>query len=536
MASSSADAPGGKKGYQRELGLWSVVFLATGAILGPAVGFTPVSVLADAGPSGIISWVISFLLILAVAMSYVELGTMWPRAGGVAYYPAKSNGPIVGVMNAWGSLVGYALAVPSIVVAFVEYLSYWFPSLMSNGGLSAAGIITSIIVLLTVFYINTLRIRIMGTLNNVFTVLTIVGLLVVVIALFGHFHSANFGHYGGFTPFGTSGLFIAISATIYGFGGFRQPIDYAEEVRDPGRTIPKAVAITMVVTLVVYFLESLAFAGAIDWKAMALPSGGWGKLLTLGYPFLSVSQGAGLAFVGILAIITTLIASYKDGYIYFGGASRVGYALAKYDSYLPDYFTRMTVNGIPLPSVVLVLVVSAAYIVLLPAFSSLFPLVAGALLLSYAPGPLSLAVFRTKYPNEPRPYSLPAYKVLAPFAFVISTLMIYWSGWSSVHILIPSVFVGLLLLLFYNNRKRRLTGADLACGIWFPIYQIVLLVVSYFGSSDFGGNNALLFPWDNVVMVAVALAFYYWGYSSGLRYTSSATYSQDHPEGYGAQA
>ncbi len=534
MASPSADAQSGKKRYQKELGLWSVVFLATGAILGPAVGFTPVSVLAFAGPSGMLSWVIAFVLILAVAMSYVELGTMWPRAGGVAYYPARSNGPIVGVMNAWGSLVGYALAVPSIVVAFVEYLSYWFPSLMSNGGLSASGIIVAVVVLLTVFYINTLRIRHMGTLNNIFTVLTIVGLLVIVIALFGHFHSQNFSHFGGFTPFGASGLFIAISATIYGFGGFRQPIDYAEEVHDPGKTIPKAVAITMVVTLVIYFLESFAFAGAIDWKAMSLASGGWGKLLTLGYPFLSVSDGAGLAFIGILAIITTLIASYKDGYIYFGGASRVGYALAKYDSYLPEYFTRMTVNGIPLPSVVLVLVVSTLYIVLLPAFSSLFPLVAGALLLSYAPGPLSLAVFRTKYPDESRPYVMPAYKLLAPFAFVVSTLMIYWSGWNSVHILIPSVFVGLLLLFFYNSRKRRLTSADVAHGIWFPIYQIVLLVISYLGSTDFGGTNAFAFPWDSVVMAIVALGFYYWGYSSGLRYTTSATFNQDHGESVSA--
>ena len=163
-----------KPAYHKELGFWTVVFLATGGILGPAVGFTPISVLALAGPSGIISWIIAFALMLAVAMSYVELGTMWPRAGGVAYYPAKSSGPIVGTMNAWGSLVGYALAVPSIVVAFTEYLSYWFPSLFQNGVLTTAGIIVSVLVLLVIFFINTLRIRYMGQLNNIFTVLTIV--------------------------------------------------------------------------------------------------------------------------------------------------------------------------------------------------------------------------------------------------------------------------------------------------------------------------------------------------------------------------
>ena len=508
--------------YRKELGFWTVVFLATGGILGPAVGFTPVSVLALSGPSGILSWVIAFLLIMAVAMAYVELGTMWPKAGGVAYYPAKSSGPIVGVMNAWGSFVGYALAVPSIVVAFVEYLSYWVPSLYKNGVLTPPGIVSAIVVTIVIFGINTLRIRYMGQLNNIFTVLTIIGLVVVSAVLLGHMHPANFTRYRGFMPFGTSGLFLAISATIYGYGGFRQPIDYAEEVKDPGRTIPKAVFLTMIMTLAVYFLESLSYLGAIDWKGIGVHGGNWSGLSTLAYPFVSVAHGMGLPIVGLMAMLTMLIASFKDGYIYFGGASRIGYSLSHYDGYLPKMFTRMTKNGIPLPSVLLVLIVSSLYIILLPSFSSLFPLVASALLLSYAPGPLSLAIFRKKYPHETRPYVLPFYQVLAPFAFVISSLMIYWSGWASVHILIPSVFLGLLLLFFYR-RQRKITGHDWKHGIWLPIFQLALMVLSYVGSKNFGGQNILVSPWDSVVVAIVALAFYYWGLNSGLEWEETDT-------------
>jgi len=108
---STAAADAGRH-YKKDLGLWSVVFLATGAILGPAVGFTPVSVLGLAGPAGILSWVIAFAMLLVLAMSYIELGTIWPRAGGVAYYPARASGPLVGVINAWGAFIGYSLAVP----------------------------------------------------------------------------------------------------------------------------------------------------------------------------------------------------------------------------------------------------------------------------------------------------------------------------------------------------------------------------------------------------------------------------------------
>ena len=512
--------------YKRELGMWSVVLLAIGAILGPAVGFTPISVLALGGPAGILSWVIAFVLILALGMTYVELGTMWPRAGGVAYYPARSSGPIVGVMNAWGSFIGYAVSVPSIVVAFVQYLSYWFPSLYKNGGLSTAGIIWAIILVVVTFGVNTLRIRHIGRINNILTIASIVGLLIMFIALFGHYHAANFTQYHGFMPLGSGGLFLAIAATIYAYGGFRQPIDYAEEVKDPGRTIPKAIFITLVVTMVIYSLESWSFVGAINWRGMGLPVGDWAKLGTLSYPLVTVAHGALIPTIGLVALLTALMSSFRDGYIYFGGASRVGHTLSRYDGYLPKLFSSMTNNGIPLPSVILVVVVSIIYIVLLPSFSSLFPLVGSALVLSYAPGPLSLAIFRARHPNEPRPYVLPLYKFIAPFAFIVSTLMIYWSGWNAVHILVPSVFVGLLLLFFYA-RRRRITAEDVRLGIWFPIFQILIVVVSYFGSTTFGGRNVIPAPWDSILIGALALLFYFVGYAAGVRYQGHAVFDAE---------
>jgi amino acid transporter len=511
-------------GYRKELGLWSVVLLATGAILGPAVGFTPVSVLGDAGPAGVFAWMIAFVLVAVVAMSYVELGTMWPRAGGVAYYPARSSGPVVGVLNAWGSFVGYSLSVPSIVVAFVEYLSYWFPQLFQNGSLTWLGIGVSLVVTLALFVINNLRVRHMGRINNVLTVLTILGLVVVIVALLTRFDPGDFTGFGGLAPFGASGILIAVSATIYGYGGFRQPIDYAEEVRDPGRTIPIAVGITMLITLVVYCLQSFSFTGAIDWHALSLSPGAWPKLTGLSHPFVTVSGG--MVVIGLVALVTTLIASFKDGYIYYGGASRVGHTLARYDRYLPSVFQRMSGHGIPWVSVLLVGIVSFIYLILLPRFASLFPLVASALVLSYAPGPLAAAIFRRKEPSQPRPYRVPWMRVVGPFGFVVASLMVYWSGWQATRILIPSVGAGLFLLFFYA-RARGITRQDVLYGIWMPAYLGVILLISWLGGDAFGGINAIPFPWDTLVFAAIALAFYYVGYWCGVRYQGNAIFEDE---------
>jgi len=307
------------------------------------------------------------------------------RAGGVAYYPARASGPLVGVLNGWGAFIGYSLAVPSIVVACVQYLSYWVPSLFAITTLSWTGVIVALVVTLSLYFINSLRIRFMGEINNVLTVATIVGIVVIIVALLTRLDASNLTAYHGFASFGGGGLLIAVAATVYGYGGFRQPIDYAEEVNDAGRTIPRAVILTLFVVLVLFALESVAFTGAINWHGMKLPNGSWSSLLSLTYPFLTVAKGSGLALVGLIAIVTTLIASSKDGYIYFGGAARVAHTMARYANYLTQIFTRMSVQGIPVASVGLVLGVLCIYLVLLPAFSSLFPLVASALVLSLRP-------------------------------------------------------------------------------------------------------------------------------------------------------
>ncbi|BBD72267.1 amino acid transporter [Sulfodiicoccus acidiphilus] len=506
-----------KAEFRKEIGFWSVVFLATGAILGPAVAFTPVSVLASGGPAGILGWIIALLMIFPVALVYVELGTTWPKAGGVGYFPYKSNGPLVGVLNGWGAYIGYTLASASIIIALVEYLSYFFPSLYANQTLTPLGIGVTGVGILLVYIINILRIRRLAEVNNGLTILTLGLLALLIVALGIHFHGSYLSQpsWGGFVPFGVTGVFLATSATIYGYGGFRQPIDYAEELKDPGRTVPRAILATLLIVFVVYILESLVFAGTLNWSYLGLKPGDWSGLNSLPYPYVSASDALGLMAIGISALILAIIASFKDGLIYFGGASRVAYALSKYDNVFPRFLTRMSSKGIPIAATTLSLVVSIVFLALFPSFSSIFSLVVDGLLFAYAPGAVSLAVLRQTNPDTPRPYRLPAAKVLAPIAFVVSSLMIFWSGWQATSILLTTVFLGLPFLVFYA-RYKGVSKEELKYGLWLPIYMLAILAISYSSSSYFGGQGYLPFPIDNVVFVIVSIAFYFWGYRSGV--------------------
>jgi len=507
----------GKGKYRKELGFWTVVMLTVGAIFGSAVAFVPIYVLAYGGPAGVLAWPIALLMILPIAFVYVELGSMWPRAGGVAYYPARSHGTLVGLINGWSTFLGYTLALPTQVAVVIEYIGFYYPSLYQNGTITPLGIGLGILVLFLIFIVEVRHVKIIGNVNNVFTLAKVSLMVLIALVLITFFHVGNFTANGGFTPLGVSGIFLAISATIFAYAGFRQPIDYAEEVKDPGRFLPRAISISLVIVMILYVLESLAFLGTINWSKLNLSPGSWGSLFSLGSPFTSASVNVGLAAFGVLAVIVIIIASFSDGLVYWGGAARIGNTMSRYNKYFPNFFSDLSGRGIPFNSVVVVFAIAIFYLILLPSFASLIGVFVDAVVISYAQSAISLAVFREKNPNEKRPYKLPAYKIMAPLAYVLAGLMVYWSGFTAVSISIASVYAGLLFLIL-AKRKNNFSVEDLYAGLWLPFYLITVVVISYFGSSFFGGTNFIRFPYDNIVFILDTLLFYFIGFHYGLRY------------------
>ncbi len=517
---ASFSEPAGKEpkasGYRKDLGLWSVVFLAIGAILGPAIAYAPVYTVAYAGPIGFLAWIVAMGLILPVALAQAEIGTAWPKAGGVAYYPSRSNGPLVGAINGWASFVGYWLTGPMMAFAFVEYLSFYFPSLYSNGLLTVTGIIVSEIVLLGVFGINMLRIKHMGNINNILTIVTIVLIAVLVIGLLFHFKGSNFTStaYGGFAPYGVIGFFAAITITIFGYAGFRQPIDYSEEVKDPGRSITLAIILSIVITGIIYILLAIVFVGAANFSLLNVKS--WGSFITFGAPYATEAQVLGIPALVIIAIVVALIATFKDGIIYYGGAARVGQILGKEDKYFPETFAHLNSKGVPTYSVILILVFTTVLVALGRSLATIIGILVDGYLISYVSGPISLAVFRKTAPNANRPYKLPAASILAPFAFIVTNLMVYWSGFSVIIYIVPLDLAGIILIIFYNRRNKVNAKAYLY-GIYLPIYFAFLFIFSYFTQGAFSSGNISSILIDTIIFSVVSLIFYYAGVYSGVK-------------------
>ena len=500
------------------MGLWSVIMLALGGILGNAIAYAPVYTLADAGPIGILAWPIAMVMILPIGLVFAELASTWPKAGGIAYYPTKSNGPLVGAINGWSSMVGYLFVGPGIVFAAVEYISFYYPALYANGVLTFTGIFVAEIILIMVFLINILRIKHMGNINLILTVVSIILIAIIIAALLPYFKPSNLGSsaVGGFVPYGFTGLFSAITITVFGFGGFRQPIDYSEEVKNPGRSIPIAIVVAILASGLIFTLEAIAFAGAINFSKFGIANGNWAALLSYSSPYATIAKTLALPAIIVIAIIAALLATFKDGVIYYGSTARVGEILSRDDKFFPKFLGRINKNGLPIFSIIMVLLITIVIVALGKSLATIVGIIVDGFLLSYAPGAVSLSVFRRTDPETKRPFKLPFAKVLAPIAFVIANLLVYWSGWSAIEIIVPLDLAGVLFILIYNH-YTKLDKKYAMYGIWLPIYLIVIVILSYIGSNLFGGHNFIVFPYDTIVFIIVTLIFYYIAVEMGVR-------------------
>lgn len=115
--------------------------------------------------------------------------------------------------------------------------------------------------------------------------------------------------------------------------------------------------------------------------------------------------------------------------------------------------------------------------------------------------------------------------MIAPIAFVVASLIIYWTGWKTDWKLLVTLLLGVLLYIVFSaampQEIERPDSKSISAGIWLVVYLFFMLGMSYFGSARFGaaangGKGLIHYPLDLVTVVVLSLLFYYWGVASGL--------------------
>jgi amino acid transporter len=519
-------------GFKRELGLIGATWASETSIIGSGWLFGALFAAQAVGGAAVLAWVIAGIMIIILALCHAELGAMFPVSGGTARFPHFAFGSVAGVGFGFFAYMQAVTIAPIECFAFMQYASYYWPSIYDSTTKNVTGIgfILTVILMAIFVAVNFLAMRIFARVNNVITWWKVAVPVLAIIVLLTHWHTGNFTAGGtGFMPGGIKALFGALPAAgiIFAYSGFEQCDQLAGEIKNPGRNLPRAIVISVLIGTAIYCLLQVAFIVALP-PAMLASHGGLIGLscpetgtcnpsiaeLNAG-PFAAVALFAGLGWLAHILRIDAFVSPSGTGLIYTTGTSRVSYGLAR-NRYAPQIFGRVSRNGIPWVGLIGAFLIGLLFLLPFPSWHSLVGLITGASVLMYAGAPLSLGAFRRQLPDADRPYRMQAGWFLAPAAFVVSDLLIYWSGFEVIWKLGIVLVIGYVLIGISMAFDPQRPPLDWKSAVWLPAWLIGMGLISWQGQYSGGGvappvnTGHIGFWWDMLIVAGFSLAIYYW--------------------------
>jgi amino acid transporter len=514
-------------GLKREMGLVGATWASETSIIGSGWLFGALFAAQAVGGAAVLAWAIAGVVVIVLALCHAELGAMYPVSGGTARFPHFAFGSVAGIGFGFFSYVQAVTIAPIECFAFMQYASYFWPGIFDpvKGNVTGAGFVLTVVLMAVFTAVNFLAMRIFARVNNVITWWKVAVPVLAIIVLLFKFHPSNFtagGH--GFMPGGVKALTAALPAAgiIFAYSGFEQADQLAGEIKNPGRNLPRAIIIAVLIGTVIYCLLQIAFIGAMP--ASQLTHGGFAGISDKGIlegPFAGLAGIVGLAWLATILRIDAFVSPSGTGLIYVTGTSRVSYGLAR-NRYYPPIFAKTNASGVPWVGLLFAFVVGLFFLLPFPSWHSLVGLITAASVLMYAGAPLSLGAFRGQVPEASRPYRMPAASVLSPLAFVIAGLLIYWSGFEVIWKLGVVLVIGYVLIGISMAFDRHRPPLDWKSAQWLPPWLIGMGIISWLGQYSGGAvaapvnTNTIPFWWDMIVVAGFSLAIYYWAMATKL--------------------
>jgi APA family basic amino acid/polyamine antiporter len=236
---------------KRAIGLWSAVAINVGAIIGGGIFVVTGIVAGYAGSALVVSMVIAGVIAFITAWSFARLTAWQPVEGSVYEYGRQLVSPYVGFLAGWMWLVANTFTGAAVSLGFAYYLTAAFPGLPSN--------IIAAVMCLAFTGLNLVGAKESARVNNV-----LVSIKLAVLAFFVIF-GVFFFDSGNFSPFVplSSGVLSGAFFIFFAYGGFARVAVVAEEVKDAKHNVPRALLLSLGISMVVYVLVGLVAVGLL---------------------------------------------------------------------------------------------------------------------------------------------------------------------------------------------------------------------------------------------------------------------------------
>jgi APA family basic amino acid/polyamine antiporter len=317
-----------------ELSLFDVTNLVVGAIIGADVYVASAFGAKLLGPFSLVVWVVAGIIAIVIALCFAQCAALLPKVGGPYAYAHAAWGTFAGFIVGWSLWLAEWLSLAVFPVAFTNYLMYFFPNLNW-----AAQVVVKVLFVVFLIVTNIVGVKAAGRTNDVLTLVKLVPLLffaVVGLLFIASNTGVAAGNYSPFAPLGFGGFGAALVLIFWAYAGFEISTIPAEEIKDPGKTIPRAIVLGILIVTVFYLVTNIVLFGVMPSVSLAGSTAPLAKATNTALLVIPAVALIGAIVVGGGALVS-VAGSDESGMI---GTSRLGYALAA-DGLFPRAFAKI---------------------------------------------------------------------------------------------------------------------------------------------------------------------------------------------------
>ncbi len=462
MTTITTSTPTSPATLERRLGPLDGAAIIVSNVIGGGILFFPVLIAASVPNATLFlsTWVVGGALAFCGAMGYAELAALRPRAGGEYVYLREAYGPLAGFLTGWTSFVaGFAGAIAASAIFFVLYLDRFIPGVNNATPFFAipipyVGITVSrqtLMATAVVWAFAFIHVRGVGPGRVVSNILATgkVSAFLIFIA-FGL--SIGAGSAGNLTdaagPVTVTSYLSALVLVMFTYSGWNAAAYMAEEVRDPGRNLPRALALGTAAVVVIYLLINTLYLYVIP----------VGELMKVEGSLLDrvADRLLGSAAGNIMGIVSLVSLAGSINAMTFVGP-RVYFAMARDGVFIPAAAHVHPKYATPARSIV-AQSLWATVLILTGSLDALGNYVGFAITLFAGIAVAAVFVLRSREPNAPRPFKAIGYPV-TPAIFVIASLAIVVNAIftnprvTGLGLLV--ILAGIPIYLWFRNRSPR---------------------------------------------------------------------------------
>jgi amino acid transporter/mannitol/fructose-specific phosphotransferase system IIA component (Ntr-type) len=435
---------------KKELGLFDVFAISTGAMFSSGFFLLPGLASQHTGPSVILAYLLAGLLILPAMFSIAEISTALPRSGGAYFFLDRSLGPLMGTIGGIGTYIALLLKTAFALVGIGAYAAIFWDIPIKE---------TAVVFAVVFALLNIFGARKSSGIQKIFVVVLLIILAAFIVDGFWNIFASDRSGVSfkgaDFDPFltqGFEGLIFTTGFVFVSYLGLTQIASVAEEIKNPERNIPLGMILSLIVTALIYVLGVFVMVAVIGNEQLAKDLSPAATAVEKLFTWLPEKTGL---YIIVVAAIFAFASTGNAGML---ATSRYPLAMGR-DKLFSKKFTAISRFGTPVPAILLTAALIIFFIVVLSE-EGIVKLASTFQLFIFMVINFSVIVFRnSKIASYDPGYQSPLYPWMQIFGILSSIVLMFYMGLWPVAFTVITILLAYIWYVFFVKPEVKREGA-----------------------------------------------------------------------------